>query len=143
MQHLGYWNSRRERTLNVKLVPEEEKAALLEYPVRSWLDLVELLQRDGLDVSKGNYGGARLDTAAGLKEPVTVILASAAVITSLTPILSKLISSLSRRPVVVSERILVPVEDSSGTIVVDSSGQPIMQWVEKARMVESSTGSND
>ena len=83
-----------------------------------------------VDVSFGTNPASDVD---GQKEPVTIILASAAVIAALTPILRELIRNLSGRDVVIRERRLVPVEDSKGAVVHDASGTPILHWVDVAK----------
>lgn len=70
----------------------------------------------------------------------TTILASAAVIAALTPVILKIIESLTYK--IVHDTVLVPVEDSSGNVVTDSSGEPKLQWVRKAKFLESSQGNS-
>jgi hypothetical protein len=100
-------------------------------------DLVDLLRQEGVDVRSGFVQDPSSSSDAGHKEPVTVILASAALVLALTPLLTKLIEALSHEAVIVTEQVLVPVEDSQGQIVRDKEGQPVLHWVERNRVVES------
>lgn len=101
-------------------------------------DLVELLQQEGIEVNQGFLKDPTKDAQSGHKDPTTVILASAALILAITPIVSKVIAALSHKKVVIKELVCVPVEDSSKNVVRDSSGEPILQWVERTRLLESS-----
>lgn len=104
-------------------------------------DIADLLARNGVAVQRftGDTGsGSRwvdLD-ASGLKEPVTILLATAAVIAAATPLLGRLLTELSRKSVLVEELVPVPVEDSRGNILTDQDGRPIVRWVPRQRFVE-------
>jgi hypothetical protein len=119
-----------ETELHLFLSPDVEQL-LLENEV----DVVSLLAKNGVEVRRA---APMLAASAeeGTKEPVTVILAASALVVSLTPLLSKLISSLSRRPVLVEERVPVAVEDSQGNVVRDAHGVPVVEWVDRTRYVE-------
>ena len=106
-------------------------------------DLVELLRSEGLEVIRGSTSEGIPGVALGLKEPVTIILASAAVIASLTPIISRTISALSHKRVITTERVLVPVEDSKGEVVRDANGNPQLHWVDRTRLLESTAAPHD
>lgn len=98
------------------------------------VDLLDLLRNEGIEPRKA----LELDPAAiGEKEPATVLIASAALIVSLSPIIARVIQAITSRKVVVREVMLVPVEDSSGNVVKDSRGEPLLQWVVVNRMLES------
>jgi|688.fasta_scaffold557237_1 hypothetical protein len=98
-------------------------------------DLVELLQRQDVDV---RYGVSSDPAATSFQEKSApkVIIASAALALSLTPILSQAIQSIAPKGVVVHEIICVPVEDSQGNIVRHASGEPILQWVRRDTLQE-------
>jgi hypothetical protein len=98
-------------------------------------DLVELLKRQDIDVQ---YGVASDPTATSFQEKSApkVIIASAALALSLTPIVSQAIQSISPKGIVVHEMIFVPVEDSQGNVVRDASGKPVLQWVKRDRLQE-------
>jgi hypothetical protein len=127
-----------QRELVVYASPEVE-----ELLADNEIDLVELLRSEGLEVSRGSVTEGIPVAEAGLKEPVTILLASAAVIASLTPIISRVISALSHKRVVTKERQLVPVEDSKGNVVRDSSGNPLLHWVDRTRLLESAAKPRD
>ncbi|NEP49827.1 MAG: hypothetical protein F6K65_13845 [Moorea sp. SIO3C2] len=101
-------------------------------------DLVELLQQEGIEVNQVIAKDPTTDAKSGHRDVTAVILASAALALAITPIISKLIAALSHKKVVVKELVCVPVEDSLGNVVRDSSGEPILQWVERTRLLESS-----
>jgi hypothetical protein len=107
------------------------------------INLVEVLRREGLEVGRGSVTEGIPSAQSGLKEPVTILLASAAVIASLTPIISKTISAITHKPVIVTEQMLVPVEDSTGKVVRDSSGNPQLHWVDRKRLLEPTSTSRD
>jgi hypothetical protein len=107
------------------------------------VDLVELLQREGLEVSRSMLKEQGLALEPGLKEPVSIILASAAVIAALTPAITRAISALSRKQVLVTERVLAPVETSTGEVVRDPDGRPVLHWADRARLVEPKTTPSD
>jgi hypothetical protein len=101
------------------------------------VDLVDLLRQEGVTVQRGFAQDPTTSADAGHKEPVTIILASAALVVALTPLLTKLIEELSHEAVLVTEQVLVPVEDSQGNVVHDNAGKPVLHWVERPRIVES------
>lgn len=104
--------------------------------------MVELLQAEGLDLQRSaTYPKGVADS--GAKEPVTIILASAAVIAALGPVVTKIISALSRKQVVVTNRVLVPVETTDGKVVCDKEGNPVFQWVDEVSIVESRVPSSE
>jgi hypothetical protein len=90
----------------------------------------------GFEVRR-SYGKAPVQAADGTKDPVAILVATSTVIASLTPALLKIITVLTRRPVVVKEWIAIPVETSSGGVVRDDSGAPILYWAERHRLLES------
>jgi hypothetical protein len=101
------------------------------------VDLVDLLRQEGIDVQRGFAQDPTNSADAGHKEPVTVIIAAAALVVALTPLLTKLIEALSHEAVLVTEQVLVPVEDSQRKVVHDNAGQPVLHWIERSRIVES------
>jgi hypothetical protein len=106
-------------------------------------DLVELLRAEGLKVSRGPASLSIPGAEPGLKEPVTILLASAAVIGSLTPIISRVISALAHKQVIAKEHVLVPVEDSKGEVTRDADGNPVLHWMERQRLLESAAKPRD
>lgn len=98
-------------------------------------DVVDLLQRQGIDVRYGFSSDPAL-TDIQKKSAPKVILASAALAISLTPLLSQAIQSISPKGIVVNEIICIPVEDSQGNVVRDGSGEPILKWVRKDKFKE-------
>jgi hypothetical protein len=103
-------------------------------------DLPELLVREE------PYIEARMATdpskdAGGSKDLGAVLIATAALAVGLTPLLLRVLARLTLRPVLVTELVLVPVEDSAGQVVTGADSEPILQWVERARFVVPDSGS--
>jgi hypothetical protein len=101
------------------------------------LDLGELVRSRGVDVRK-RLGSDPANPSGGEKELLTVLVGSAVLIATITPILVEVIQQLSGRSAVVVERHLRAVEDSSGNVVRDKDSQPILHWVEVPRLIEPS-----
>jgi hypothetical protein len=97
--------------------------------------LGELLRSEGVQVQE--QAGANPVRAEGgsSKEPVTIILASAALVATLTPIITRVLQRFSRTPVVAEEQTLLPVLDASGAPVKDKDGQPLTYWAKRAKVV--------
>lgn len=123
-----------ESEKTVFLYPDPEIQTLL---ADNETDLVALLRREGLNVRSGSATEPGLPTVARHKEPASVVVASAALIAALTPALVRLIEALSHRSVFVEEKVLQPVETSKGEIVRDKSGDPVLQWVNRAKVIQS------
>src|SRR5580693_4011186 len=91
-------------------------------------NLADLLRREGLAVN------ARLEVdpaePSGSRDLTLVLLATAAVITALTPTLTRIISAISNRPVLAKELRLRPVEDIKGRVLRDANGNPILHWID-------------
>jgi len=109
-----------------------------ELLIDNGIDLVEFLQQEGIEVNQDFATDPTTDSKSSYRDPTTIILASAALVLAITPIISKLIAALSHKKVLIKELVLVPVEDSSGNVVKDSYGEPILQWIERVRLLESS-----
>ncbi|MBR0948577.1 hypothetical protein [Bradyrhizobium liaoningense] len=72
----------------------------------------------------------------GTKEVATIILASAAAVAVLTPLIIRAIDTISRRPVVVEDVELAPTLDVSGKPVLSRTGQPVLYWKRTKRLLE-------
>jgi hypothetical protein len=107
------------------------------------IDLVDVLRSQGFDVSTGFASDPASAKNSGYKDPATVILASAALVAALTPVISKIISALAHKAVVVQEMVLTPVMDEQGNLVKDSLNEPVMYWAPRTRIVESSEAQRD
>ena len=113
-----------DSTEAVLLISSEVEAALLG----SGVSIEELIDQANMPVEV-KAGTDPAADSTGTKDPATIMVASAVVIAALTPILKKIIRSLSDKEVVIREKRLVPVEDSSGDIVRNGAGEPILHWV--------------
>ena len=101
--------------------------------------LVELLEQEDYEINKTiNSNPGVFEDEYRTKELATTILASAAFIAVLTPIILKVIQSLTYKQVVVHEMVLIPVLGVDGKVITDISGEPKLQWVKRARLLESS-----
>lgn len=112
----------------------ERRFLFLSSEVQQLLDqhetsIEELLRRADSHI-KVDIGEDPAKASEGQKEPATILLASAAVIASLTPILREVIRGLSGRDPVISERRLVPTLDAKGEVVRDSKGEPVLYWTD-------------
>jgi len=98
------------------------------------IQLNELLRKAGQ-----NEISVVSDPAApeGTREPVTILLGAAAVVAASTPILARLIESITNRPVIVKDYDLVPAADQKGHVLLRQSGDPILYWRERTRLIES------
>lgn len=106
-------------------------------------NLADLLKREGCDVEQG-FGKdlAKASSGDSTREIATTILASAALVAALTPIVLKVLQSLTYKDVVVHEVVLVPVEDSDGNVIKDASGEPVMNWIKRSKILESTRDQN-
>jgi len=101
-------------------------------------DIVELLKREGCEVERGvAQDPAKANSGDSTREIATIILASAALVAALTPILLKILQSLTYKDVMVHEIMLIPVEDSAGNVVKDAYGEPVLRWVKRSKILES------
>jgi hypothetical protein len=106
-------------------------------------NLADLLKREGYDVEQGfGKDPAEANSGNSTREIATTILASAALAAALTPIVLKVLQSLTYEDVVVHEIVLVPVEDSAGNVVKDASGEPVMTWIKRSKILESTRDKN-
>jgi len=119
-------------------VPEEINQLLADLGT-TW---AELLREEGLEVRQAYEADPTSQAGSSEKEPVTILLASAGLVMALAPAIARLITSLSRRPVKVTETMLVPVEDSKGNVVRDGNGSPVLHWVDRTRLLESQSATS-
>lgn len=99
------------------------------------IDLVTLLQEQGAEVDWGMASNPAI-TDISEKSASKVILASAALVVVLTPLLSQALQSVTPQGVIVEEVRCFPVTDKEGNLIKDSLGRPIMQWVKKEEFKE-------
>jgi len=103
-------------------------------------DVVELLLQQGFDVKRSlAKDPTQADVTSESREVLSILIGSAAVIAALTPIISNIVNSLTYKPVVVENMELVPVEDSSGNVVRDAHGEPIMEKRRVSHLIESAS----
>ena len=101
-------------------------ADIAEFLHNNNVNLVDLLAREGFDVREGASSDL---SEAGAKDATLVILASAAVIATMQPVLKRLLEGLLYKPIRVTE--MTPVEISE----VDAHGEgetpKKIVWVER------------
>jgi hypothetical protein len=107
------------------------------------ISLRELLVREGLSFEAPVSADPATGDGSRAKEPVTVLLASAAVIASLTPVVTRAIQALSHRAVVVETDVLAPVENGAGEVVRNASGEPVLYWTRRASVLGSAPQTPD
>jgi hypothetical protein len=122
------------------VVAIEERVELLlsreveELLADNGINLAELLARHGTGLR------VELATATGVgasrdKDVAAVLVATAAVIASATPLIIHAFNRLTARPVLVTRVVRVPVEDSTGAVVRDAAGEPVLAWESRPEFV--------
>lgn len=106
--------------------------------IENGTDLPGLLRRKGLDVRQTS--GSLAVQSTGEREPVTVLLATAAVIVAMTPTLREVIRTLARRDIVVTEHEAEPLLDGNGQAIRDGDGRARVEWVERRRLLPKDGG---
>ena len=103
------------------------------------VDLNDLIRRAAPDVriEMGENPAAKV---AGQKEVVTILIASAAVIGALTPVLKELIRAATNRPVVATELTPVPLLDREGKPILRPNGEPAVEWARTMRDLNPALG---
>ena len=124
---------------NFVLLPSPELDAFLD---ENGTDLVEILSNEGIVVGQRRTADPAGSAGAREKDPVSILVASAGAALALVPVLSRILSALTHKKVLVKEMMLVPVEDSKGTVVRDAAGNPCLHWVERSRILESAEQSS-
>ena len=98
------------------------------------VELGELLVRQ-TDIERYEIG---TDPAhAGSKSAEMILIASAAVILSATPIILAAIQALSHRPIIAKNLVLVDEVDGEGRVLVNKDGSARKRWVEQTQIIES------
>lgn len=100
------------------------------------VDIVDVLRQAGLAVEADWRANPATPPNSQTRELVTVLIGVSGLLASMTPMLKHLIDALSRKPILVSEQVLIPVEDADGNIVRTAAGEPVLHWVSRHRYVE-------
>jgi len=98
--------------------------------------LSDILAQAALDPKEVREVSNPATPEAGAKETVTLILASAAAVAALTPLFTRLVQLYTHRPIVVEETELTAVLDGQGKPVTGPSGDPVLHWQRKKRLLE-------
>jgi hypothetical protein len=94
------------------------------------IDLNELVRQAAPNVPI-EMGQDPVASAAGEKELVTILLASAAVIGALTPTLKELIRAATNRAIVATDLTPVALLDGRGKPILRADGEPAFAWAQK------------
>jgi hypothetical protein len=136
--------SSKEVAIIVTLGPEIER--LLQ---ENHTDVVSLLRQEVEDFRVAGIDDLPTGVIAkqqGTKEVFTILIGSAVLAVALAPTLKRLIEAFANQPVVVEEAVWVPVESTSGEVVRDAAGAPVLQRVVRHKLLEtqrSSTASTE
>jgi hypothetical protein len=94
-------------------------------------------------LAKGHFSAADASIVSnpaasqqGVKEVATIILASAAAVAALTPLITRVVRLYTQRPIVVEDTELVPIYHEDGRPVFRSSGELLLQWQRKKRLLQ-------
>ena len=93
------------------------------------------LARNGVANREGS-ATFQLGDDTGAKSIETVIIAAAAAAPLIAAAVSKIITTLSRRPIVVKEEVPVPLVAADGQQVRTKDGRPVFQLRQEVRIVE-------
>jgi len=105
-------------------------------------DLAEMLIQKGYDVNSSyeknpTYSIDNVSRSSAAE----IIIASAALILSLTPVIQSIIETLTHKEVVVVNKVAVPVQTKEGKIVKDSYGNPLLNWIDIVQIEETTNKS--
>ena len=100
------------------------------------ISVADILTRANLDKAEAREVGDPERPSEGAREVVTIILASAAAVAVLTPLITQILQAYARRPVVVEDVELVAISDSKGEVVHDVNGDPVLAWQAKKRLLK-------
>jgi hypothetical protein len=96
------------------------------------IDLNELIRQADPNIRiEMGHNPAAGDTAE--KELVTILLASAVVVSALMPTLKELIRAATNRPIVVTDLSPTPLLDGSGKPILQANGEPAVAWAKTTR----------
>ncbi|MDG4787995.1 hypothetical protein O7626_18965 [Micromonospora sp. WMMD1102] len=98
--------------------------------------VVDILRAHQVDFEVEFGHGGTAPGAGAERDLVLTLLASAAVVATVTPLVRTVLDRLTNRPVVATELRLVPVESSSGEVVRAADGTPVLHWVEVRRLLD-------
>src|SRR5437588_13044305 len=89
----------------------------------------ELLRKEGVKVEEQTAPNPVRREEGSTKEPVTILLASAAVIATLTPMIKSILQRYSKASV--ENQVLLTVLDGSGAVVREKDADALTYWGQK------------
>jgi hypothetical protein len=117
----------------VLLLPPEAQALLDD----NGIDLVEQLNRRGLQVERGHGHDPVTEGEGQSRDVVTVILASAGLVTAIGAAVCMVLEALGRNKSFIADEVeLTPVVDSAGAPVVGKDGEPVLYWKNTKKLIE-------
>jgi hypothetical protein len=102
--------------------------------------IADILQSQGIDYEVDFDPDAAIGDNGVSRDVVIALLITMGLIATATPLIRSMIERLTRKPVVIKELRLVPAESSSGDIMYDANGHPILYWVEVNRLLDPEIG---
>jgi hypothetical protein len=100
------------------------------------IDILKELREQGLSVERAFTSDPAKDRISQSRDITLVIIASGITAIALSQAISKIIETLSRRPVLVKNLVCAPVLDSAGNIVRQENGEVLMEWKEEYKLLE-------
>jgi hypothetical protein len=100
------------------------------------IDLVKELRGQGLPVERSFTPDPTREQSNKSRDVALVIIASGITVVALSQAISKIIETLSRRPVVVKEISCCPSLDRNGEVIRQSDGEILMEWREQYKLLE-------
>jgi hypothetical protein len=127
-----------QRMLMIEL-PEEARELLAD----NGIDLITALRESGLAVRRSSEAPP-VPVAEGGKEVALTIVAIGVASTLVATGIAKILDALGRnKKFVATEHVLAPVVDGDGKPLHDASGQPLLYWAERQRLVEAQQTTQD
>jgi hypothetical protein len=102
--------------------------------------IADILQSQGVNYEVDLDPNAAIGEDGATREVVIALLMAMGIIATATPLIRSTIERLTRRPVAIKELRLVPAESSSGDVIYDANGSPVMYWLEVSRLLDPGNG---
>lgn len=103
------------------------------------VSLADILTRADLDSQEAREVPDPAQQPEGTREAVMIILASAAVIGALTPVVTNIVRAYTNKgPVLVEDSELIPALDGKGNVIRRHDGEPVMIWRRTNRLLSPS-----
>lgn len=125
--------------IHVLLAPEIEAIV-----ADNGIDLVKELRKQGLEVEKSFSVDPSARDRDRSKDVVLTILASSTAALALSAGISKIFDALGRnKKVIAKEMVCEPIVGEDGKAMKFPDGSPMLQWIERTRMIEAQQTTQD